>query len=176
MAGVDAGMTPSDAAMAADMSANDQNVPVDTGTGDAGCVPTQGGIHVPMGTMASGVSCCSWPPSNAIDDNTVTWWDSGGYSGSLTLTFPSPQTIKSVHLVAESWPASTEQYTIYGLVGNTPTMIGSSSQSINADATPTVLMPIAVTPGSYDGLRFDVSSDKSWIGINEVTLGTASCP
>lgn len=144
---------------------------------DAGCVQNQGqgGINVPQGTVASGTSCCNWPPSNAIDLNTTTWWDSGGFSGSLTLTFPAPQALTSIHLVAESWPQSNETYTIFGIVNNSPTQIGTSTQAL-PNMVPTVLKPIAVTPGNYDGIRIDVTSDQSWIGVNEVTLGTTSCP
>jgi len=39
-----------------------------------------------------------------------------------------------------------------------------------------VLAPINVTPGAYDAIRIDTSSQQSWIAIVEVSILTPECP
>jgi hypothetical protein len=145
---------------------------------DAGCSKSDaglGGIGIPMGTTATASS--SWQtstPDKAIDGDLGTGWNAGGYSGSLTITFPQAQVMNGVRLATAASPASSETWTIYGIQNSTPTMIGSATMT--APNGIAVLSPINVMVGSYDAIRIDVAAQSSWASIVEVSVLTPNCP
>jgi len=158
-------------------------LPVDSGKDaaidvfDAGCVPdgALGGIGIPAGSTASATTSYSTnTPDQAIDGDLGTYWNAGGTTGSLTITFPSPQTFDAVRLGVTALPTSDETYTISGMHDATQSQIGQSTQS--APQGGSVLSPIPVTSGTYDGLVIDVTSTQSWVAITDVSLVTSYCP
>jgi hypothetical protein len=146
---------------------------------DAGCSTADsglGGIGIPSGTIATATTSYStYTPDQAIDGNMSTVWDSGGYTGSLTLTFPSPVALDGVHVAADASPATTETYSIYGYVGTVATLIGTFTPSVST-SPPWQLPPMSVTPGTYDAIRLDVNGMTSWVEIHEISIETTGCP
>lgn len=145
---------------------------------DAGCSTSDaglGGIGVPMGTTASASS--SWQtstPDKSIDGDLGTGWNAGGYSGSLTITFPQAQVMNGIHIATAALPASQETWTVYGYQNSMPTMIGSATMT--APQGVAVLAPINVMVGGYDQIRIDVTAQSSWASIVEVSILTPNCP
>lgn len=166
-----------DAPVVADTGPADSGVP-DVQPPDAGCPPSDaglGGIGVPIGTTATATgSYQTNTPNLAVDGDPSTYWNAGGFTGSLTIAFPSAIGLNGVRLIATANPAATETYTVYGIVGGTPNVIGSGTRSVPAGFA--LLAPIALAQGTYDGLRIDVSSQGSWAAIAEVSVLTAQCP
>jgi hypothetical protein len=159
--------------------ANDASV-MDSGVDafDAGCSTADaglGGIGIPMGTTASATSTYSTDtPDHAIDGDLGTGWNAGGFSGSLTITFPSAQSMNGVRLAAAASPGSSETYNVYGIQSSTPTLIGAAT--LNVPQGVSVLAPISVQVGSYDAIRIDVTAQSSWAAIIEVSVLTPNCP
>jgi hypothetical protein len=140
-------------------------------TWDAGL----GGIGIPSGTTATASgSYSSNTPDKAIDMDLSTYWNSGGYSGWIQLTFPSPQTIDGVRIAAVASPPTNETYQVYGITNNNPTLIGSATLSVPGSIS--VLPPISLTQGAYDGIKLVVGGNASWVAVAEVSLLTTGCP
>lgn len=129
------------------------------------------GVPVPSGTIATASSTYSTDvAANAINGNLTNAWNSGGYSGTLTLQFPSDQQISAVGVAANGFPASTETYTVQGLVNGQWETIANASPYISSTSTTTAYFTIPVTPGTYTGLRFIINGEASWVAINNITL------
>ncbi len=176
----DSGAPPSDAHVNVDVL----TIPIDTGASDAsldvfdaGCDPdcALGGIGLPAGTTATATtSYQTSTPDLAVDGDPSTYWNAGDVTGSLTITFPSPQTFDAIRIEAIALPISNETYAITGFQDAVPIAIGQSTQSVPQGST--VLAPIGVTIGTYDAIEIDVTSDASWVAIGEVALVTQACP
>ena len=143
---------------------------------DAGCSRSDaglGGVGIPSGSAATAsASYAANTPDLAIDGDVATYWNAGGYDGTLTITFGSQQTITGIRVAAVASPTTTETYTIVGLVGTTSNTIGSATPTVGGG----VLPAISVTPGSYDAIQIQVAGMASWVAIAEVSLITSSCP
>ncbi len=145
--------------------------PVPCSTSDSGL----GGIGIPTGTVASASGMTAGQtPSLAIDGNIQTFWNGGGMLESLTLTFPTAQTISGVAISASASPTSSETYTITGTEAGILKNLGMVS--VNVPATNTILPAIPVTPGTYTDITFHVTAVSSPVIISEVTLVTPHCP
>lgn len=153
------------------------DAPIDVGV-DGGCWATDsglGGIGTPTGTTATATSSYSSNvPSLAVDLDPGTYWNAGGTSGSLTITFPKPQLVSGVRIATIASPASSETYTIYAISGSVASQIGTGT--FNVPQGLTINPTIAVPPGTFDGIRVDVSSSPSWSAIAEVSVVTPLCP
>jgi hypothetical protein len=145
--------------------------PVPCSTSDSGL----GGIGIPSGTVATASGTyMGQTPSLTIDENLQTYWNGGGDLESLTLTFPTAQTISGVAIAAFGSPASSETYTVTGHSGGVLMTLGMATLSV--PTTTTILPAIGVTPGTYTDLTLHVTSTSSWVAISEVTLVTPHCP
>lgn len=151
------------------------DVPVDTST-DAGCLTwALGGIGVPTGTVGTASATYSTDvASNAIDGNLATDWNAPSNMASLTLAFPKPQAITGIRMATTSSPATMEAYTV--TPSGSSTSIGSATEMVNGNPTPTIEPVISVTPGKYAGITISVNGEASWVVINEVSLVTTDCP
>jgi hypothetical protein len=177
---IDAGTPKPDAEQAAEVV----TLPLDSGMGDAsdaafdaGCAADAalGGVGLPTGTTASATTTYDPDtPDLVVDGDPNTYWNAGAVTGSLTITFPSPQTFTGVRLAVTALPACDETYAITGFQDAVPISIGQSTESV-AEGT-TILPTIGVTIGTYDAIRIDVTSTASWVAIGEVGLVTAECP
>ena len=67
----------------------------------------------------------------AIDGNLGTVWNAGGFTGSITITFTSPQTIDGVKIYANALPTTTETYTIFGIQDQQTTQLAQSTQNVD---------------------------------------------
>jgi hypothetical protein len=151
-------------------------------SGDAGCLSwALGGIGIPAGTLATASATYSNDvAADAIDRDLSTCWNAPGYTASLSLTFPMPQSITGIRMAANSSPAASETYTVTP-VGSS-TMIGSATETVNGNTSvdggpPYTIEPaIPVTPGSYAGITINVDGVASWVAINEISLLTSECP
>ena len=146
-------------------------------TFDAGCARDAafGGIGLPAGTTASATTTyASNVASLAIDGDEGTYWNAGGFAGSITVTFPSPTTFDGVHLYVSALPTTSESYTIYGIQGTTANVIAQSTQT--AQQSGGALADIAVPSQPYDGIRIDVNGNASWVAINEIAFTNSYCP
>jgi len=132
------------------------------------------GCGIPTGTTASASGSYMSTPDLAIDGDPGTYWNSGGYTGWLLLTFPKAQTIDSVTIKAVASPDTSETYTIYGTKSGAESVIATATLAVSGGST--VLGPIAVTKDSYDAIKIDVGGSLSWIAIADVTMHKIGCP
>jgi hypothetical protein len=154
-------------------------VGVDAGTHetDAGCQGVAlSGIGVPAGTVAT-ASTFSDPedaPAMAIDGDLTNEWDTGTYTGWITLTFPAPTMISAVRIHADALPATNEIFTLSTSSSVTP--LGSATVFI--DRAPGTLLPdIQIPPALYSDITLTVNAGASWVGVNEIWLLPApACP
>lgn len=132
--------------------------------------PQLTGTGIPLGTTASASSSLAAnPPVSAIDGNLNTWWNSQGYSGTLTLEFTAPQYLTSFGVAATALPSTTEQYTILGQSDQgTWNTIGTDAPHVSQHHLE--YFTIAVTPGQYSAVRFVINGGSSFIGINDITV------
>jgi hypothetical protein len=148
---------------------------VDNYVFDAGCAQDAalGGIGMPAGSLTSASGSYNSTPLDAIDDNLGTVWNSGGFTGSITIMFPSPVSFDGVKIYANALPSTSETYTIYGIQDQQTTQLAQSTQNVDQGSQ---LSTIAVPNAMYDGLRIDVQGNASWVAINEIALATTYCP
>lgn len=169
-----------DAAPPEDAATNDVLVlPLDAAidTFDAGCAhdAALGGIGLPAGTTASATTTyASNVASLAIDGDEGTYWNAGDFTGSITVTFPSPTTVGGVHLYVTALPTTAETYTIYGIQVQTATQIAQSTQDAQQGGGALADIPVPSQP--YDGIRIDVLGNASWVAIDEIAFTTVYCP
>lgn len=133
-----------------------EDVAVDTGP--------VGPCETPAGTTATASGAYTSTPADAIDGKLDTLWNSGGYSGTLTLTFPKPVLFDRVRIAAMGVPACTETYTL--TVGGTA--VPAASRSVSTSVA--WLEPISVPRATYDTLVVDVAVAASWIAVAEVRI------
>lgn len=144
---------------------------------DAGCVPdgALGGIGVPAGSTATATtSTATDVPSHAIDGDPNTYWNAGGYTGSITVMFASPITIDGVHLWVTALPTTSETYTVFGIQDANTTQLAQSTQTAQQGGG--TLQTIAIPNAAYDGIRIDVVGNQSWVAIVEIAFTTSFCP
>lgn len=153
------------------------DAPIDVGI-DGGCWATDsglGGIGTPTGTTATATSSYQSNVAGLVVDlDPGSYWNAGGTSGSITITFPKPQLVSGVRIATIASPASSESYTVYAISGSVASQIGTGS--FNVPQGLTVNPTISVPPGTFDGIRIDVSSSPSWAAIAEVSIVTPLCP
>jgi hypothetical protein len=136
-----------------------------------------GGIGVPPGTIATASATYSTSvPSNAIEGSLSLSinWSPGSDTGSLNLTFPTPQSITGIRLGANSDPPTSETYSI--TEGSSMTSIGTATEMVNGNTMLTVESAIPLNPGSYSTITINVDGNGSWAAINAVSLLTSECP
>ncbi|MBI2390903.1 MAG: hypothetical protein HYV09_15030 [Deltaproteobacteria bacterium] len=129
----------------------------------------------PAGTTITASGSYSSTPEMAIDGNLDTYWNSGGYTGSVRLKFAGAIRFDRVRLAATALPACDETYTLVGWVGGAPTTIATATRSV-----PSVgawLPTIEVTAGTWDELSVEVAKAASWITLGEIVVfdSTAGC-
>ena len=152
------------------------DVAVDNYVFDAGCTPDAAlaGIGMPAGSTATASGSYNSAPTDAIDGNLGTVWNSGGFTGSITIKFTSPITFDGVKLYVNALPTTSETYTIFGIQDVQTTQIAQSTQTATQGGN--ALTTIAVPNAAYDGIRLDVQGNASWVAINEIGLATTYCP
>lgn len=175
-----------DAAPAQDGGGDVFQLPLDAGSDasdaaidvfDAGCAKDAalGGIGVPAGSTASATTTyASQTPDLAVDGDEGTYWNSGGFAGSITVKFPAPVTFDGVKLFVSALPTTSETYTVYGIQDANVNPLAQSTQT--AQQSGGALQTIAIPNDAYDGIRIDVDGNQSWVAINEIALVTAYCP
>jgi hypothetical protein len=144
---------------------------------DAGCATdgALGGIGVPAGATATATSSTSTDlPSQAIDGDQSTYWNAGGFTGSITVAFASPVTIDGVHLWVTALPTTSETYTVFGIQDANTTQLAQSTQTAQQGGG--ALQTIAIPNAAYDAIRVDVVGNQSWVAIVEMAFTTTSCP
>lgn len=136
------------------------------------------GSPVPTGTTAfsPGGSYKTTAEKNTIDQDLITNWNSGSVKGQLELKFPQPTYLNFVQLAVLASPQANNTYTISGLKDGKWTQISSPATISLLDKKITIMDPISVTEGLYDGIRIDASSSISYISIYEITIGTQEKP
>jgi hypothetical protein len=143
---------------------------------DASCLTwALGGIGVPSGTVATASATYSTDvPSNAIDGDLTTEWNADGHTGSLTLQFPTPQTITGIRMATTSSPPTEESYII--TASGSSTTIGSATEMVNGSATDTIEPAISVTrrPVARRGRR--ATSYAGGHGVSVHLLRAGSTP
>ena len=148
----------------------------DTYVFDAGCAQDAAlaGIGVPAGSSATASGSYNSTPADAIDGNLGTVWNSGGFTGSITITFASPVTLDGVKLYVDALPTTSETYTVFGIQDQQTTELAQSTQTASQNGN--ALQTIAVPNAAYDGIRIDVQGNASWVAINEIAFATTYCP
>jgi hypothetical protein len=142
---------------------------------DAGCQGVDlSGVGVPAGTVATASSSLSTNgPGLAIDGDVNTAWNAGGFTGSITLTFPSATMIAAIRIHGEALPVTPETYTVTTSTSTTP--IGSATYEVMMSPG-SVLPDIEVTPGSYLDITVTINGNTSWVGADEIwVLATPAC-
>lgn len=126
---------------------------------------------LPAGTTPTATSAYMSAPSDAIDRNLGTLWNSGGYTGSFKLVFPKPISFDRVRIAAMSLPDSSESYSL-----SASSKIGEGTRALTGSTT--WLEPFVVTPGTYSELTIDIAMSASWITLAEVSVfdSTGGCP
>lgn len=144
---------------------------------DAGCAQDGplGGIGVPPGSVASATTTYDTDaPSLAIDGDEGTYWNAGGPSGSLTVTFPAPVTFDGVRLYVVAVPSTSETFTVYGIQDDVTIELAQSTANVQQGGFEVPV--IAVPNAAYDGVRIDIDGGQSWAALAEITLVTTACP
>ncbi len=144
---------------------------------DAGCAVdgALGGIGVPFGATATATSSTTTDlPSHAIDGDQNTYWNAGGFTGSITVMFASPITIDGVDLWVTALPTTDETYTVFGIQDANTTQLAQSTQTAQQGGG--ALQTIPIPNAAYDGIRIDVVGTQSWVAIVEMAFTTSYCP
>ena len=163
------GETSSDAIFPVDDTGSVDTAPVDTG-------PPPGPCGVPKGSTATASGSYASTPDLVLDGKTETYWNSGGYTGWIKITFPSPIRLDRVRLAGLATPACSETYTLTGHQGATDVPLGVVTRSVGAGGW---LNPaVEVTRDLYDAITVDVGKAASWIAVGEVNVwdSVATCP
>jgi hypothetical protein len=149
---------------------------VDSYVFDAGCTPDAAlaGIGMPAGSTATASGSYNSTPADAIDGNLGTVWNSGGFTGSITIMFASPVTFDGVKLYMNALPTTDETLTIFGIQDQQTTQLAMSTQNVTQNGT--ALTTISVPNAAYDGIRIDFQGNASWVAVNEIGLATTYCP
>ncbi|MEK5447473.1 hypothetical protein [Paenibacillus sp. FSL R7-0331] len=138
------------------------------------------GTVPPDGTIVSAdKSYSGMAPSNVIDLNFETFWNSGGYNGSLEMKFPEEIYLDFVQLAASASPKTNVSYKLYGFQsGSWVEISGKINREVENHANKfyTILDPFAVTPGKYSGIRIECAESSTWIAISEITIGSLTPP
>ncbi|MEK3792104.1 hypothetical protein MKX42_10315 [Paenibacillus sp. FSL R7-0204] len=133
------------------------------------------GTVPPNGTVVSAnKSYSGMVPSNVIDSNFETFWNSGGYNGFIELKFPEEIYLDFVQLAASASPKTNVSYKLYGLQSGIWVEIsGKINREVenHANKLYTILDPFVVTPGNYSGIRIECAESNTWIAISEITVG-----
>ncbi|WP_311078439.1 fibronectin type III domain-containing protein [Paenibacillus polymyxa] len=131
------------------------------------------GTTPPSGTTVTGSNTyTNFSPEKAIDRDLNTRWLSAGYSGTFQLDFPKNVSLNFIQIAALAAPESNYSFTVYGKQDGTWKAI-SPNMSKHVYNKPTITDPIAVTKGSYSGLKIEINGGSSWVAISEITLGVA---
>jgi hypothetical protein len=146
------------------------------------------GSGVPTGTVATASSSYSdtsadgsiidggmtYGPGLAVDGDPATAWNSGDFTGSITLTFPTPIPIAAIRLHVEALPVTEEIYTVSTSTSTTP--LGTATRTVTL--WPGSVVPdIQITPGTYSDITLTLNGGDSWAGIDELWLLAApACP
>jgi hypothetical protein len=143
---------------------------------DAGCATDAalGGVGVPAGSTASASGSYNSTPADAIDGNLGTVWNSGGFTGTITVSFPTPQTLDGVKLYMNALPTTDETLTVYGIQDVQTTQLVQSTQNVSSNGT--TLTTISIPNAAYDGIRIDFQGNASWVAVNEIAFATTYCP
>jgi hypothetical protein len=129
----------------------------------------------PAGTVATATSAYMSSPDVIVDGSLSTVWNSGGYTGTVRLSFPSALSLDRIRVAANALPATDETYTITGFSKGAPTSLGSFVRSIGGSTD--WAAPIEVPRGAYDEVLIDIGTSASWITLAEVMVydSTSGC-
>jgi hypothetical protein len=168
-----------DAATPKDSSVDSAESSVDTGAGetppedDIGSLfdvdeldTSKGTCANPKGTSVTASGAYMSTPEMSVDGSLSTVWNSGGYTGSMRLSFAAAVAIDRVRVAANALPASDETYTITGFLAGASTPLGSFVRSIGGSTE--WATPIELPSGTYDALLIEIGGSASWITLAEV--------
>ncbi len=143
--------------------------PVDTG-------PPPGPCAVPKGSTVTASGSYSSTPDLVIDGKTETYWNSGGYSGWIKITFPSPTRLDRIRIAGLATPPCSETYTLTGHRGGTDVALGAVTRSVGGGGW--LDPPVEVARDEYDALTVSVGTAASWIAVGEIATSDsyAKCP
>lgn len=128
-----------------------------------------GGYQMPDGTIiTANRSMGTAPPKNAIDGDINSPWNSGTYSGILTLTFPKATYITKLQVAPDSSPNCVHTYKVRGLRNGKWEDIGSANIMVYHHAF--IYTPIQLKAGYYDSIELNINSGSSWTAIHELSL------
>jgi hypothetical protein len=143
---------------------------------DAEAVDTfKGWCATPAGTVATATSSYMSTPDIVVDGSLSTVWNSGGYTGTVRLAFPSAISLDRIRVAANALPDTDETYTITGFSAGAPTSLGSFVRHVTGSND--WVAPIEVPRGTYDDLLIDIGTSASWITLAEVMVydSTSGC-
>ncbi|MEK4047592.1 fibronectin type III domain-containing protein [Paenibacillus sp. FSL H8-0048] len=133
------------------------------------------GALPPDGTIVSANnSYGGMTPNNVVDSNLETFWNSGGYNGSIEMKFPEELYLDFVQIASSASPKTNVTYKIYGLQsGAWVDISGKVNRDVENHATKkyTILEPFVVKPGKYNGIKIECTGSSTWIAISEITVG-----
>ncbi|MEW4370094.1 discoidin domain-containing protein [Paenibacillus kandeliae] len=112
-------------------------------------------------------------PYKAIDGDINTAWTAGKSSDVMSLYFREQVSFSAIQIATTVSKTTTHKYLVYGLQGKEWTVIARESRTIEpgANGQATVLDPIKVTPGTYEGILVSIDANTtSNLVINELRL------
>ncbi len=132
--------------------------------------PLLAAVTPTVSSVTASSSYVGFEPQKAFDGSTADWWNSLGVSESITARFAAQQTFAGVSLYAVAGPTSQETYSIYGSNDAVNfTLLGQSTQTV-VEGPVNALLPITFPTATYQYLRISVSSNASYVALNEVQL------
>lgn len=106
--------------------------------------------------------------AHAIDGDLSTGWGPADWQGFYEMIFKEKQHLTGIQLAPLATPSANMTYNISGLQDGVWKQIGTTNGWIEGSAT--ILKPIQIPEGDYDGIRIDVPRGASWVAIMEITL------
>jgi hypothetical protein len=132
----------------------------------------KGHCATPAGTVATATSSYMSTPDIIVDGSLSTIWNSGGYTGTVRLAFPSAISLDRIRVAANALPDTDETYTITGFSAGAPTSLGSFVRHVTGSND--WVAPIEVSRGTYDEILIDIGTSASWITLAEVMVYDSS--
>ncbi|SNT55453.1 Right handed beta helix region, partial [Streptosporangium subroseum] len=146
------------------VASNDPNSPLSVGLSGSGVSST---TNLALGaTMTAGSSNGGFPPGNANDDNTATYWEAGGaFPQWLQADLGSTQSIGSITLKLPppaAWATRTQTLSVEGSTnGSTWTTLKSSAgYTFNPSTGNTVTIPL--TSATVRQVRLNITANTGW--------------
>jgi len=125
----------------------------------------------PVDAIATGSVASDEAPEQAIDGDSMTSWASGDYTGTLTLSFPTPQPVAAVVLVPRASPGVVDYTISVHDDGGSVEMLSAHFATTTSQTWLRVPLP---QPAMVTDVTVDGRSTDSWISLWEVLI--VPCP